>query len=413
MESVESTEYRPARSVHVGRQPIYDLKGRLAAYELLFRDAPDSDRAVRGDTSATVRVMINTFGEFGLRDLAGDVPCFVNVTREFLVGALPLPFGPERTVLEVLETVDVDDEVVAGVTQLVAQGYTIALDDYIRDSEHGRLLELASVVKLDLLDTSPEDVAAIVRACRQHPAITLLGERLETAEYVAAARRLGCELFQGYALGRPTVHSTRTLPASRTRTVELLAALSGPEVDLGAVIAMVGREPALAIRLLRLSNSAAAGLPRRVASVHEAVVLLGLRRVREWVALMLLADVAPGADETLLASAVARARMCQQIAAETTVAGEVAFTAGLLMGVAELLGTPVQELLAGLPVADELADALLRGTGPLGLVVRAVTAYDRADLVELRGLGLPLDRLSRAYLSAAAWSREAMGTVSR
>jgi EAL and modified HD-GYP domain-containing signal transduction protein len=99
------------------------------------------------------------------------------------------------------------------------------------------------------------------------------------------------------------------------------------------------------------------------------------------------------------------------VAEQAAVPGDVAFTAGLLVGVAELLGTPVDVLVAGLPVADELADALVRGAGPLGRVIRAVTAYDSADLTELRRLGLPLDGLGQAYLSATAWSQEAIRTV--
>jgi EAL and modified HD-GYP domain-containing signal transduction protein len=400
-----------ARFVHVGRQPIYDSAGRVVAFELLFRGGPDSEGSDRADASATVQVIINTFGEFGLADIAGGLPCFVNVTREFLIGTLPLPFGPEQAVLEILETVKVDDEVAAGVDHLIEQGYTIALDDFIRGSSHERLLKQASVVKLDLLGTSPEDLAHIVTTCAAYPDITLLGERLETAEHLRQANELGCELFQGYALARPTVHTVRTLSASRLRQVELLAELSGRDVDLHRVVALVGRDPSLAVRLLRVSNSASSGLARRLSSVHEAVVLLGVRRVREWVALMVLGDVAPEADEAQLAVAVARARMCQEVAEQAAVPGDVAFTAGLLIGVAELLGTPVDVLVAGLPVADELADALVRGAGPLGRVIRAVTAYDSADLTELRRLGLPLDGLGQAYLSATAWSQEAVRTV--
>src|SRR5204863_9589113 len=182
---------------------------------------------------------VNTFGEFGLTDLAGGLPCFVNLTREFLTGRLPLPFGPEQAVLEVLETVEVDDEVAAGVDRLVDQGYAIALDDFVRGSSHERLLKQASVVKLDVLGTSPEDLAEIVATCAAYPEITLLGERVESPEHLAQAQALGCELFQGYALGRPTVHSVRTISASRLRQIELLAELSGTDVDLFRVVSLV------------------------------------------------------------------------------------------------------------------------------------------------------------------------------
>jgi len=400
-----------ARFVHVGRQPIYDSSGQVVAYELLFRAGPAADEAGRGDASATVAVINNTFAEFGLADIAGDLPCFVNLTRDFLTGRLPLPFGPEHAVLEVLETVDVDDEVVAGVRRLVEQGYPIALDDFVRGSSHERLLGLASVVKLDLLATAQEDLAQIVAMCRRYPGIRLLGERLETPAHLRVAKTLGCELFQGFVLGRPTVHTARTLSPSRVRQLELLAELSARDVDLNRVVSLVGREPSLAVRLLRVSNSVSAALMRRVSSVHDAVVLLGIQRVREWVALMALGNMAPEADEAQLASAVARARMCQQVAEQIAVSGDMAFTAGLLLGVADLLDVKVEKLLDGLPVADELADAVVHGHGPVGRVVRAVVAYDHLDLGELRRLGLPLQRLGQAYLSATVWSHEAVGAL--
>jgi EAL and modified HD-GYP domain-containing signal transduction protein len=302
----------------------------------------------------------------------------------------------------------VDDEVAAGVDRLVELGYAIALDDYVHGSSHERLLKLASVVKLDLLDTPIEDLREIAASCAGYPGITLLGERLETAEHLAAARELGCRLFQGYALGRPTVHSVRTLSTSRIRQIQLLAELSDPDVDLEHVVSLVAQEPSLAMRLLRVSNSASAGLYRRVSSVRDSVVLLGVQRVREWVALMVLVDVVPEADEVQLATTVARARMCQQVAEQFSVPGDVAFTAGLLAGVADLLGVPVASLVAGLPVAEDLAGALIHGQGPLAPVLLAVAAYDQGDLDALGRLRLPLGGLGMTYLSATAWSQSTL-----
>src|SRR5256714_3248923 len=126
----------PSRFVHVGRQPIYDASGRVVAFELLFRGSRDSESSGRGDAAATVQVIINTFGEFGLTDIAGGLPCFVNLTREFLTGRLPLPFGPEQAVLEVLETVEVDDEVAAGAGPLGGQGEALPPGAVVRGSSH-------------------------------------------------------------------------------------------------------------------------------------------------------------------------------------------------------------------------------------------------------------------------------------
>ena len=104
--------------VHIGRQAVYDRAGEVVGYELLFRGSADAFEASRRGAHATSQVIVNAFTEFGLEQLVGELPCFVNLTRDFLVGDLPVPFDPGLAVLEVLETVEVDDEVVVGVAAL-------------------------------------------------------------------------------------------------------------------------------------------------------------------------------------------------------------------------------------------------------------------------------------------------------
>jgi EAL and modified HD-GYP domain-containing signal transduction protein len=106
--------------VHVGRQPIFDAAGAVVAYELLFRGSMEAVDAGRQDTYATSQVIVNAFTEFGLGEVAGGRPCFINLTTEFLPGELTLPFGPDQVVLEVLETVVIDDDVLAGIGRRTA-----------------------------------------------------------------------------------------------------------------------------------------------------------------------------------------------------------------------------------------------------------------------------------------------------
>lgn len=394
--------------VHVGRQPIYNLDREVVGYELLFRST-DQTPADLGGTYATGQVIVNAFTEFGVDKLVGDRLCFLNLTRHFLVGELPLPVSPDQVVLEVLETVAVDDKVLAGVEDLARQGYRIALDDFVLGTGHEKLLTIASFVKLDVLGTDPDDLRKIAETCRAYPNITLVAERVETGAQLAFAKLLGCTLIQGYLLGRPQVLSTHALSASRLGRVQLMTALLRPDVEIDEIVSMVTRDPALSFRLLSATNSAASGLPRKVHSVHEAVMLLGTVRVRQWVSLMALADVAD-ADEAYLVAAVSRARMCQVVAEQVGGSGAAAFTAGLLLGVAELLGVPVDDLVAKLPLTADLAEALTHGTGELGRVLGAVRAYERLE-PPVGGWPVPMVQLSHAYLAAAGWSTQALEGV--
>ena len=389
----------------MGRQPVYDRRGDVVGYELLFRSGPDAVTATSRNAFATSQVIVAAFTEFGLDQLVGDRPCFVNLTREFLVGDLPVPFDPGRTVLEVLETVTPDDEVCAGVRELTERGYAVALDDFRPTAS--RLLPLATYVKLDMVDNDTETLTAIVGTLRDYPDLTLVAERVETEERLALAFELGFELFQGHVLGRAHVISGRGLTPSAVRRLDLLTALTGTEVDVRKVVTLVATDPALSFRLLRATNSAASGVRQKVGSIRDAVMLLGVQRVREWVALMVVSDVSE-ATEDQIAAVLIRARLCQTVAEHLGLAPESGFTVGLLSGVADLIGQPAAEVAHHLPLTPAVAAALIRGEGRLGEVLATVHSYERVDLGALGQAPVDSGELAQAYLAALGWSTQTL-----
>ena len=395
--------------IHVGRQAIYDRAGDVVAYELLFRDKAGATQASRRSLEATSRVIVAAFTEFGLEQLVDARACFINVTREFLVGELPVPFDSNQAVLEIVETVDVDDAVVAGVTALVERGFTIALDDY-RPGRHDRLLDLATYVKIDCSAPTWPTVDAVVRRCReQHPQVQLIAERLETEERPAPGVRAGLRLLPGPRARPPARDLHRELTPARLSRIRLLSALADAEVDFDEVIEHIAGDPALSYRLLQATNSAASGLTVRVSSVREATVLLGLATVRQWVTLMLLSDLSE-ATEDQLATVLTRARLCQTVAQQVQLPGDAAFSVGLLSGVADLVGRPVADLAGELPLSADVTAALAEGTGPLGDLLTAVRRYEQGEPSALADL-LDPDAAVRAYLTAVGWGTGAMSAT--
>jgi EAL and modified HD-GYP domain-containing signal transduction protein len=370
----------------------------VVAYELLFRDAPDAVQASERGTYATSQVIIAAFTEFGIRELVGEKTCFVNLTREFIVGDLELPFDPAHGGLEILADVAVDDAVLAGVAALTERGFAITLDEFRLGQGREALLPHASYAKVDMLAVDAGEVQQIVEFCRQYPKITMIAQRLETRELVKIAIDLGFELFQGNILGRPHLVTTHVLSASRLERLRLLIELSADEVNLERAVSTIERDPAMALRILQGVNSASNGLRREVSSVFEAVVLLGMVQVRRWATLMLAVDVSEGNDEHLT-EAVIRARMCQTLAERLGGPGHTAFTVGLLSAVGEFLNLPAAELTEHLPLTAEVAAAVIRGEGPLGDVLTAVRAYEQGNLVDPHG-----PNLAEHLLAAMRWS---------
>ena len=77
-------------------------------------------------------------------------------------------------------------------------------------SDYRRLLELASIVKVDVLDQPAAKLDAIAQQLAPYD-VCLLAERVETADVRALCAGLGYELFQGYYYARPEMVKNRAL----------------------------------------------------------------------------------------------------------------------------------------------------------------------------------------------------------
>lgn len=393
-----------ARLIHVARQAIYDRDLSVHGYELLFRASASAEAASLADEYATARVLINTFAEMGLATLVGSRTAFINVNRPFLTGELPLPFAPVGTALEILETVEVDEEVVAGAQRLVAEGHQIALDDIVWRPELQPLLELAAYVKVDISLTPYDLLPGLVERFSAHGA-AVIAERVETAEDLEAVSRAGFAMYQGYLFQRPQTVTGSTVAPGHLACLRMLAKLSDPDVDVSVVESLLRTDAPLSLRVLRAANSAAYAT-RQIASVRQALVLIGLERLRSWLLLMVLSD-ASGASGERLETAITRARTCELVAGGGLADPDSAFLVGMLSGMQDVLGLATSTVTDQLSLTDEVSEALQFGAGNLGEVLRAVRSYETGDPAAFTSPRIDPFELSRAYLSAVAWSLQA------
>ena len=97
---------------------------------------------------------------------------------------------------------------------MVGAGYTLALDDYVPDAKMRPLLDLASIVKIDVLNRPHPELRAVTNELRSSSA-RLLAERVETAAVRNMCADLGYELFQGFLFSKPEVLTRTDVSASR------------------------------------------------------------------------------------------------------------------------------------------------------------------------------------------------------
>jgi EAL and modified HD-GYP domain-containing signal transduction protein len=388
--------------VIVARQPIFDVGWDVIAYELLYRPLADTDDPV-GPEAMTAGVVANAFSELGLDLLVGDRPAHINVTRDFLLDVRPLPLDPKRTVLELVEDQVVDKKLVNALAEAVNAGFTLALDDYRHAPSMQPLLDLASIVKLDVRALSPAELEAEVRKLESRRDLILVAEKVEAAEEYELCRELDFDAYQGYFFALPELSRT---PATPTRELGTLCALATTDANttLEELEAIVRRDAGLSHKLLRYANSAHVSPLRPITSLRHALTMIGAVAIRRWALLLALSGLRD-APSHLLDTAMLRARMSELLAPSMTAAPDRAFTAGLFSLLDAMTGRDMGELVAELQFDDRLADAMVRREGPEGKVLQATLAYERGAFDDAAEFARP-EVLASAYTDAIRWSAQ-------
>ncbi len=398
------------RDIFIGRQPIYNQQLEVFAYELLFRSGEGHGAGIIDGDQATSQVVLNTFMEFGLDTIVGQKLAFINFTRDFILQDYSHVFPAERVVVEVLENIPVDAALIEAVRALSSQGYTIALDDFIYHDDLRPLVEVADIVKVDLLALDRDTLRKHVALLRQYD-VRLLAEKVETRDDFEYCKALGFEYFQGYFFCKPDVIKGQRSPANRLTILQLLARLQDPDVEFRELEEIISRDVALSYKLLRVVKAAFYGLPRKVDSLRRALLLLGTKVIASWVSMIILAGIDDKPHELML-TAMIRAKMCELLGRAMAQQNTAAFfTVGLFSALDALLDTPMSEVLKSLPLSDDITQALLRQEGLLGRTLHCVLAYERGSWDDLTLLNLEPSQIRHAYLEAIAWATETSSTL--
>ena len=182
-------------NIFIARQPIYDRKLNVFAYELLYRAGDESNHAnVTDGDDATSQVLVNALIEIGLPELVGNTLAFINLTQQHILNGLPITLAQENVVLEVLEDVVPDDTLISALQKLKNEGYTIALDDFICHDSKQPMVDLADIVKIDVLELQGASLADQVKTLRPM-GVKLLAEKVETPEDFEYCKALGFDYF--------------------------------------------------------------------------------------------------------------------------------------------------------------------------------------------------------------------------
>lgn len=394
----------------IGRQAILNERREVFGYELFDRStAPDAHTA-----ASDAAMLFNALSYAGTEALVGRKLVFINCTHASLAGGHLELIHPDKVILEVPTLGEnasaADIEAALPLFESLRQrGFRLAFDQNLLRRAYVSWLPMASFIKLDMLTFPLENAQALVKFARTHTTAQIIAEKVETQAQFEHMLQQGVKLFQGFWFAKPDLVTTKTVRPSQATILQLLNLVRN-QSSTAEIEELLKKDPTLSFNLLRFINSSGFGLSCEITSFRHAVMILGLKKLFRWAALLMTTSRAGGSAPAVGQTAVVRGRLMELLTMEMLPAEETdnAFVVGVFSLLDTILGMPMEQALSSIALPQSVVDALLHKQGVyapfLELVLACETGDEEAFARNCEALHLSNHQVNWAHLQALAWA---------
>lgn len=399
--------------VFIARQPIFDLKKDVYAYQLLYRSSFENIYTATDDDQSTAKVIINAFSLIGLEKLTGGKKFIVNFTRKLLENDIATLLPNDLMIIELKQNLNYDDSLLEAVLNFKEMGYKIAIDGTISTTK-SKLFKIADIIKVDFLTTSQSERKEIISSSDNKNAI-FIAEKIETLASFQEAKEEGFSYLQGYFFSKPQVLSTKDIKELGTNLIQLLQEINKEEIDFTALEKIIRMDVSLSYKLLKFINSAYFSFRTEIRSIKQALVLLGKKEIKKWISLLVVKEIADGKPDELLILALSRANFCEALAPVVGLESrkQDLFFLGLFSLIDVFLDKPMVNALMDLPLQEDIKSALLGRNNQLKKIYDMMIAYERGKFemfVEIaQKTGASQTEIAKIYLKSLESSNSILG----
>ncbi len=374
-------------NVYLGRQPILDTKGNLTAYEILYRDSNKLSNVIN-DRFASASVISNILNKFGTSALLGNRRAFVKVDEKFLLHDIIFSIPKEFFIFSLFKDVNMNERVVERLQQLHTKGYLLAINDISLDSdslkEYSKVYKELSYIKVNIdKDINPE-MKEMISEMKSHN-IKVVGSKIEDNEHYELAKKVGCEMFQGYFFAKPNIVQNAKYESSQLNVLKLYNLLIN-DTNIDEITSEFENNFEITVQLLRYMNSCVFHFRNRISSVHHILTLVGRQPLAQWLMLMIYSKSVRRTSKhsPLILMVKNRTELMENILravnpnVKSNALGEAYFV-GVLSLVGTLFSVELEKVLHDLNISNEVVDALLKDKGILGEIyalIRDIEAFD-------------------------------------
>lgn len=388
---------------YIVRQPIKDMNGKIMAHEIRYA-GENSAYDIEGQDFAAADTIYSFLTQNSTKVLK-DTLSFMTFTSNLLMRQTPKLFNPGTLVIQVDDSVIIHPLAMRFVERFAKDGYKIAVNEFQFTPRYIALLDKVDYIKINFQITADTSIRNTVEMAHSMGKLCIATE-VDNEELYQKAFVMEVDAMEGQYVAeqmRSTVHSSSYLQSNFFR---LMVAITVDEPDVEEIERIISMDATLTYALLKIVNSAFFALRNRATDVHQAIMVLGIGQLRQWIYLMGAGNEGEIDDsqEEFLKTSFMRATFSSELlkhAKDMPISRNDAYLMGMFSTLNYLIAAPLDEILAEIPITQEVKDALLLHEGRCGKLYDLVLSYERADwaaIGDLAGeLGIPVNLLTNSY----------------
>ena len=393
-------------SKYIVRKPIKDMMGKMIGYEIqYYGDSQAYASEESGNDFAAADTIYSMLLQNTDKVLKGSLN-FMTFTTNLLMKQTPKLFDPNDLVIQVGEDVIIHPLAMRFVERYSKEGYKLAVNDFQFSPRYFSIIDKFDYIKINFQTVADSSIRNIVDLAKKKKK-KCIATGIDDEDLYQKAFIMEVDAMEGRWVAEKlftTVHSSSYLQSNFFR---LMVAINRDDPDVNEIEQIISMDAVLTYSLLKIVNSSYFALRNQAADVHQAIVVMGLGQLRQWIYLLGTGNGEAGPDasqEEFLKLSFLRASFCSELiklAKNMPISRNDAYLMGMFSTLNYLIVAPMEDILADLPISVEVKEALLNHSGRCGILYDLVLSYERADWAAIGNLAdtleIPVNLLTNTY----------------
>jgi len=377
---------------NIVRQAIMDEQNNVVGYEILYKE-DDGSLYNRADTVAA-NAIESFLNDLDSEKFLSGKTAYFTFTPNLLLKEIPKIFNEKKLVIQIEENSILHPLALKTVYRFKRQGYKIAVKGFEFNARYFTIFDVVDIIKIDFSKIIERSTVANIIEIANSLKKTVIAYNVNDDKAYRTAKEMGVKLKQGTYVAETQTSKVTRVDHLQGNFFQLVIEITKPEPDIDKITTVISRDVTLAYAVIKLVNSAYFALRNRVKSVKQALIVLGLGQLKQWIYLLSFRQNDGNAPTELIKISFLRASMCSeliQFIPDMQITKAEAYLLGMFSTLGIIMNVPLEKSLSDLSLSDEVKIALITGEGKAGALLNLVRCYEKADWHGVAGYAAALD----------------------